>query len=175
MSNIGKNPIIIPANTKIEINNNNIIVIGKLGVLIEKIPSTIELKLEDGKLFIKTLNTDDTSLWGTYRSIINNMLIGVDKGFLFKLKVIGVGYRAFVENKYLKLKIGYTNLIKILIPSQIKVKCINNTSIYLYGINLQQIKLFASTVRSFKKPDPYKGKGILFDNEQINFKEGKKK
>nr|NP_066345.1 ribosomal protein L6 [Malawimonas jakobiformis]AAG13712.1 ribosomal protein L6 [Malawimonas jakobiformis] len=172
MSNIGKNPIMIPNNVKIEIINKYLIVIGNLGVLIKKMPDTIELLKSNNRLFIKTKNF---SLWGTYRMLINNMVIGVSKGFIIKLRLVGVGYRFFIENKHIKLKIGYTNMIKISIPNYIKVKSIKNTILYLYGLDLQKIKEYAYKIRLFKQPDPYKGKGILFENEIIHFKEGKKK
>ncbi|MCC2644455.1 MAG: rplF [Burkholderiales bacterium] len=172
MSHIGKNVIMIPDNIKIEINNNYLIVIGKLGILIKKIPEKIKLFKDQNKLVIKST---DRALWGTYRMLINNMIIGVNKAFIVKLKLVGVGYRVFIENRYIKLKLGYTNIIKIPIPNSIKVKCINNTILYLYGLDIQKIKEYAYQIRLFKQPDPYKGKGILFENEKINFKEGKKK
>jgi large subunit ribosomal protein L6 len=172
MSHIGKNPIMIPNNVKIELNNQYLIIMGKLGILIKKIPKEIELSKINNKLLVKTNNN---SFWGTYRMLINNMILGVNKGFIVKLKLVGVGYRFFIENKYIKLKIGYTNLIKIPIPNYIKVKSINNTMLYVYGLDLQKIKEFIYKIRLHKRPDPYKGKGILFENEIINFKEGKKK
>lgn len=172
MSNIGKNPIMIPNNIKIEITGKYLIVIGNLGVLIKKIPTQIELSKLNNKLFIKT---NDFSIWGTYRMLINNMVLGVSKGFIVKLRLVGVGYRFFIDNQYIKLKIGYTNMVRVLIPNYIKVKCIKNTILYLYGLDLQKIKEYAYKIRLLKQPDPYKGKGILFDNEVIHFKEGKKK
>jgi len=175
MSHISKNPIIIPNNIKIELNNNYLIVIGKLGIQIKKIPKEILIQNKNKKLYISVNSSKYKSIWGTYRMLINNMIIGVNKGFLIKLKIVGIGYRAYNDHKYLRLKIGRTNIVKLLIPSNIKIKCVKFTKIYLYGSNLQQIKLFAYKIRSFKKPDPYKGKGILFVNEVINFKEGKKK
>jgi large subunit ribosomal protein L6 len=175
MSHIGKNPIMIPENIKIEINNNYLIITGKLGILIKKIPENIDINIDNNKLLLKNQNNLNNALWGTFRVLINNMILGVTKGFIIKLRIVGVGYRSFIDNKYLKLKLGYTNIIKLSIPSNIKIKCIKNTIIYLYGLNLQQLKQFAFKIRSFKIPDPYKGKGILFDLEKINFKEGKKK
>jgi large subunit ribosomal protein L6 len=177
MSKIGKNPIIVPENIKIELNNNYIVVIGKLGVLIKKIPNDIDIKLNNNKLYI-TSNSNTKiaySNWGTLRVNVKNMITGVTQGFFIKLKVIGVGYRAYVENKYLKLKVGFSHIIKIPIIRKIKVKCIKNTKIYIYGIDLQKVTQIASKIRSYKKPDPYKGKGIRYEDEIVLLKEGKKK
>jgi len=175
MSHIGKNPIIIPNNIKIEINRDYLIIIGKLGIEITKLPKELKINKINNKLHISINSSQHQSLWGTYRMLINNMIIGINKGYIIKLKLVGVGYRAYNDNNYLKLKIGYTNIIKLKIPSGIKIKCVKFTKIYLYGSKLQQLKLFASLIRSFKKPDPYKGKGILYFNEVIHYKEGKKK
>jgi len=179
MSNIGKNYILIPNNTKVEINNQYIITVGKLGVLIKEIPEELVIKAHDNKLYLSTRYIESefrtaTSLWGTFRSIINNMLIGVSKGFTAKLNVLGIGYRVYTENNTIRLKLGYANTIKLPIPKDISVKCVGNNVIYIHGNDINSVKQYASYIRSYKKPDPYKGKGILFHDEKVIFKEGKK-
>lgn len=175
MSNIGKVPISIPTNIKIDVIDNYIIIQGKIGVIVNTIPTNLKLIRENNLLYIKIINNESYAMWGTFRTLINNAIIGVTKGYIIKLKMIGIGYKASMTKSILRLKIGYINTIKVFIPSEIKIKCVKNNIIYLYSSNLQQIKQIAASIRAYKKPDIYKGKGIRFADETVILKEGKKK
>nr|YP_009118089.1 ribosomal protein L6 [Malawimonas californiana]AJF22871.1 ribosomal protein L6 [Malawimonas californiana] len=175
MSNIGKIPILIPNDVNIMIVDNYITIQGNMGISVNSFPNGITIAQKNNLLYIKTINREYDAVWGTFRSLIKNMIIGVTKGYIIKLKIIGIGYKASIIKNTLRLKIGYTNPMRIRIPLDVKIKCVRNTIIYLYSSNLQKIKEFATLVRSYKKPDPYKGKGIRFFNEVVVLKEGKKK
>jgi large subunit ribosomal protein L6 len=205
MSNIGKRLIQIPENVKIYINKKDSIIIfeGPLGKQDLKIPHELEISLiEDSLLnskFLKIVNAQITTikekitsekiktnnnLWGTFRSIVVNRIIGVSQGFQITLKIVGVGYRASLESlensndnykEKLILKLGFSHLIDLNIPKNISVKCIKPTRILLRSNHLEELMQYAALIRSFKRPEPYKGKGILYKGEKIRKKEGKKK
>jgi len=181
MSYIGKSPIKIPNNVNIDIVDNYIVVQGQLGIIINNVPNDLNITQENNLLYINLKNNNIVnnkktySMWGTCRSLINNAIIGVTRGYIVKLKMIGIGYKASMSKSYLRLKIGYTNVVKINIPSDIKIKCVRNNIIYIYGFDLQRVKQMSMLIRSYKKPDIYKGKGIQLYNEVLNLKQGKKK
>lgn len=175
MSRIGKKEIIIPHDTEITINNTNIVVKNKDKKMSYTISKLIEVEKIDNKLIIKKkyYTQQAKAIHGLSRSIINNMIIGVCKGFEKKLIIEGVGYRAQMEGNNLLLNLGYSHPIKIETPQGLTIKVNNNTNILVSGINKEQVGQMAATIRSMRQPEPYKGKGIRYENEIIKRKVGK--
>ena len=175
MSRIGKLPIIIPNNVDVNWNGSEIIVKGKFGTLQTKIPETIGIQQDDSilKVSLKNEARNLRSLHGLYRTLINNMFIGVSEQFQLTLILKGVGYRAVVQGKELVLNLGYSHPVKIVIPNEITVEVVQNTTINLKSCDKELLGLFASNIRAWRRPEPYKGKGILYKGEQIIRKAGK--
>ena len=175
MSRIGKLPIKIPEDVGVNCLESNVTIKGKFGTLSTKIPNEIDINHKDNLLTLSVNNKTKTSkaLHGLYRTLINNMVIGVSEQFQITLMLQGVGYRAIVQNEILILNLGYSHPVKIDIPKEISVEVSQNTTINLKGCDKQQLGLFASNIRSWRKPEPYKGKGILYKNEIILRKAGK--
>lgn len=175
MSRIGKLPITIPNNVDVNYSESTIRVKGKFGELETKIPDAIEIIHEDNtlKVSLKTDGRDLRSLHGLYRTLINNMIIGVSEQFQLTLILKGVGYRAAVQKNEIVLSLGYSHPVKIEIPKDISVEVLQNTTINLKSCNKELLGLFASNIRAWRRPEPYKGKGILYKDEQIIRKVGK--
>ena len=175
MSRIGKLPITIPPNVDIQYNNSEMIVKGKFGTLQMIIPETINIQQDESKLKISLKNESRNlrSLYGLYRTLINNMIVGVSEQFNLTLILQGVGYRAAVQGKEIILNLGYSHPVKMKIPEPISVEVIQNTTINLKSCDKELLGLFASKIRAWRRPEPYKGKGILYKNEQIIRKAGK--
>ena len=175
MSRIGKLPINIPTNVNIKYNGKKIIVTGKFGTLQDRIPEVLVIEQNDKNLNItlKDKTRAGSALHGLYRTLINNMIIGVSEQFQLKLILHGVGYRANVDGHHLILNLGYSHHIKVKIPAGIVINVIQNTIIDMKSCNKAQLGLFAAQIRSWRAPEPYKGKGILYENETINRKVGK--
>ena len=175
MSRIGKLPITIPDNVDINYNGSEIIVKGKFGTLQTMIPSTIKIDHADSIVKVSVENNDRTtrSLHGLYRTLINNMVIGVSEQFQLTLVLKGVGYRAAVQGKEIVLNLGYSHPVNMAIPEDISVEVVQNTTINLKSCDKEKLGLFASNIRAWRRPEPYKGKGILYKGEQILRKAGK--
>lgn len=175
MSRIGKLPINIPENVAINYEGSEITVKGKFGTLQTKIPDVINITQNGGILNVGV--TEETrnvrSLHGLYRTLINNMVIGVSKQFDLTLVLKGVGYRAAVQGNEIILSLGYSHPVKIEIPRDISVEVVQNTTINLKSCDKELLGQFASNIRAWRQPEPYKGKGILYKNEQIIRKAGK--
>ena len=175
MSRIGKLPISIPKNVDIHYNNSEITVKGKFGTLKTQIPDVIFIKSDNSTLQVsskdKTRNV--RALHGLYRTLINNMIIGVSEQFQLTLILKGIGYRASVQNTKIVLNLGYSHPVEMTIPNDISVEILQNTTINLKSCNKELLGLFASKIRAWRLPEPYKGKGILYKGEQINRKAGK--
>jgi len=178
MSRIGNNPIKIPTEVSIQIEASNIIVKGKLGELVQEY-SGISLELNNDLLLLKrnSESKDHKSKHGLYRALIANMVEGVSKGFTKELELVGVGYRANCQGQKLDLSLGFSHNIIFEIASEVKVETTSekgkNPIIKLTSIDKQLLGYVASKIRSFRKPEPYKGKGIKFIGEQIRRKAGK--
>ena len=178
MSRIGNNPIKIPAEVSIQIEASKIIVKGKLGELVQEY-SGISLELNNDLLLLKrdSESKDHKSKHGLYRALIANMVEGVSKGFTKELELVGVGYRANCQGQKLDLSLGFSHNIIFEIASEVKVETTSekgkNPIIKLTSIDKQLLGYVASKIRSFRKPEPYKGKGIKFIGEQIRRKAGK--
>ena len=175
MSRIGKLPIIIPDNIEVNYNGSEIKVKGKFGTLKTQIPDIIEIQLDDSVLRVSLKNEARNlrSLHGLYRTLINNMIIGVSEQFQLTLILKGVGYRAVVQGKEIILNLGYSHTVKIDIPENISVEVVQNTTINLKSCEKELLGLFASNIRAWRRPEPYKGKGILYKDERIIRKAGK--
>jgi len=175
MSRIGKLPIKIPTTVDVTNNNSIITVKGKFGTLERTIPEIIGIEQTDGTLIvsIKKETRTNKALHGLYRTLINNMLIGVSEQFLITLVLQGVGYRASVQGKAFVLNLGFSHPVNIDIPEGITVEVVQNTTINIKACDKEQLGLFAAKVRAWRPPEPYKGKGILYKGEQILRKAGK--
>lgn len=175
MSRIGKLPIAIPQGVDVNYSNSEVVVKGKFGTLQTTIPDVIDLSQSDNQLQLnlKEQTRNVRSLHGLYRTLINNMIVGVSKQFDLTLELKGVGYRAAVQGKELVLSLGYSHPVKIEIPSDISVEVVQNTTINFKSCNKELLGLFAANVRSWRQPEPYKGKGILYKGEKIIRKAGK--
>ena len=175
MSRIGKLPIHIPKDVDVNYINPKMTVKGKFGTLEIKIPDVINIVQNDDQLNInlKEEKKNVRALHGLYRTLINNMVIGVSEQFDLTLILKGVGYRAAVQGKEIVLNLGYSHPVKIEIPKDISVEIVKNTTINLKSCNKELLGLFAANIRTWRQPEPYKGKGILYKNEQIIRKAGK--
>jgi len=175
MSRIGKLPITIPENVDINYSDSAITVKGKFGTLQTQIPDTIGIQQDESilKVSLKNEARNLRSLHGLYRTLINNMIIGVSEQFQITLILKGVGYRAAVQGKEIVLNLGYSHPVKMNIPDDISIEVVQNTTINLKSCDKEKLGLFASNIRAWRRPEPYKGKGILYKDEQIIRKAGK--
>ena len=175
MSRIGKLPISIPDNVDVIYTEPEITVKGKFGTLQIKIPTTLEILQEEKviKINIKENTRNLRALRGLYRTLLHNMVTGVSEQFKLTLILKGVGYRASVQGNEIILNLGYSHPVKLKIPDTISVDVVQNTTINLKSCDKELLGLFASNIRAWRKPEPYKGKGILYQNEQIARKAGK--
>lgn len=180
MSRIGNLPVIIPEGVQIEISDNNIITVkGKLGELKQAIDNSISVSVEESKIIVKRHSEQKAckSKHGLYRALIANMVKGVNEGFEIVQELVGVGYKAEANGQLLSLTLGYSHHIVLELPQEINVETITerakNTRIILKSVDKQLIGQVAAKIRSFKKPEPYKGKGIKFQGEEIRRKAGK--
>jgi large subunit ribosomal protein L6 len=175
MSRIGKQPVPIPAGVKIEIQGTNIKVLGKKGNLERNVRPEIEIVEQENTLVFNPKGSSKKVLafWGMTRSLVNNMVIGVDKGFSKKLMVEGVGYRASVNGNTLTLNVGYSSPVNFSLPAGIVATVDKDNSITLEGIDKELVGLIAAQIRAIRKPEPYKGKGIRYFDEHIVRKVGK--
>lgn len=175
MSRIGKLPITILDSVDVNYTDSRITVKGKFGTLQNQIPESIVIIEENGKLSvkIKEQKKDIRALHGLYRTLINNMIIGVSQQFDLTLVLKGVGYRAVVQGKEIVLNLGYSHPVKIDIPNDITVEVVQNTTINLKSCDKEALGLFAANIRAWRLPEPYKGKGILYKDEKIIRKAGK--
>jgi large subunit ribosomal protein L6 len=176
MSRIGNNPIPIPSGVKVDIQESKVFVTGPKGKLEREIRPEISIKEEDGNLVLETIDESKKSMAmkGLTRSLVNNMVVGVSAGFQKKLIVEGVGYRMSVEGASLTLNVGYSNPVKFKLPTGVTATMMDKTSIVmLESIDKELLGLTAARVREVRKPEPYKGKGIRYENEHIVRKVGK--
>lgn len=175
MSRIGKLPITIPDAVDVNLNGSELTVKGKFGTLEITIPDTIGIQQEENILTVSLKNNSRNlrALHGLYRTLINNMIVGVSEQFELTLILKGVGYRAAVQGKEIVLSLGYSHPVNIEIPETVSVEVVQNTTINLKSCDKELLGLFASNIRAWRRPEPYKGKGILYKNEQILRKAGK--
>jgi large subunit ribosomal protein L6 len=177
MSRIGKAPITVPKGVEVKQSGSSMEVKGPKGALSQAIPSGIALQIDGGVITVK--RQDDTkpmrSLHGLLRTLIANMVTGVTEGFSKRLEIVGIGYRANLQGRNLQLSLGYSHPINYAIPDGIEVAVDKQTAITVTGVDKQKVGQVAAEIRSFKKPEPYKGKGIRYVGEQVRRKAGKAK
>ncbi|NLC97388.1 MAG: 50S ribosomal protein L6 [Erysipelotrichaceae bacterium] len=176
MSRIGNKAITIPEDVEVSISDSNEVTVkGPKGTLTRQFSPLMEIKIEDGTIVVIRENEEKQTkqLHGTTRALINNMIEGCHKEFTKELEIVGIGFRANVANNNLNLHIGYSHDIVMPIEEGLTVVCPTATTITVSGIDKQRVGEFAANIRNHRKPEPYKGKGIRYKNEQIRRKEGK--
>ena len=177
MSRVAKNSIKIPEGTSCIFNNNILTIKGKLGETNLRINHKFTIKNENNEIYVLPLNENDKSnpMWGTTRAHVSNSILGIVSGFSKTLELHGTGYKASVAGSNLTLQVGYSHDIKYDIPKDVKVECPKPNIIKISSSNKELLGTVAAKIRSFRKPEPFKGKGIKYENEFIFRKEGKKK
>jgi large subunit ribosomal protein L6 len=175
MSRIGKQPIAVPPKVKVEIKGQQVAVEGPKGKLTWELPQRTTLKVQDGNLVVSRAGDDAKAkaLHGMSRALLNNMVRGVTEGFVKKLEIQGVGFKASVQGTNVNMSLGFSHPIVYPIPAQIKVTVEENTKITIEGPDRQVVGQVASELRSFYPPEPYKGKGVRYAGEHVVRKEGK--
>ncbi len=177
MSRIGKKPVSLPDGVTATVDGQTVSVKGPKGELQTRLVDVVSVELKDGAVVVKNRNNSklSRSAWGMSRTLVANLVTGVTEGFSKTLLINGVGYRAAVEGKGLSLNLGYSHPVVYDIPEGIDIKTPKPTEIVISGINKQQVGQVAAEIRQWRKPEPYKGKGIKYADEYIFRKEGKKK
>ena len=177
MSRIGKQPITVPAKVQVTINANEIVVKGPLGTLTQAASRDVTIKQEGAVLTLAAANDSKqaNAMSGTLRAILNNRVIGVEKGFEKKLNLVGVGYKAQAQGAKLNLALGYSHPVVHTMPEGIKCETPLPTEILIKGVDKQKVGQVAAVVRGYRPPEPYKGKGVRYSDEVIVLKETKKK
>lgn len=177
MSRIGRYPVAIPQGVTVEVSGGKLTAKGKLGNLSIPLSAEVNATVKDGKVSFepKTESKRARMHWGTMRALTNNMVVGVSRGFTQNLEIEGVGYRAAVQGKNLVLQLGFSHEVAFPIPADIKITAEKPTSITISGTDRQRVGQVAAVIRAFRRPEPYKGKGIRYGAETVRRKEGKKK
>jgi large subunit ribosomal protein L6 len=178
MSRIGKQPVAVPGGVKVEIAGQQLTASGKLGKQTLRVHPDIAVKMEGDKVVLspRSMSKRTRALWGTSRALVNNTVAGVATGFTENLEINGVGYRAALEGKTLNLQLGFSHDVKFPLPEGVSVKIGDKqAAISITGADRRLVGQVAAEIRAFRKPEPYKGKGIKYAAEKIRRKEGKKK
>lgn len=177
MSKMGRKAIELPEGVSCSMSDNKLAVTGKLGSLDLLLNENVKVQLEDKQLVVSPSNSSVTAkkMWGTFRALVNNMVLGVSHGFTKKLEITGVGYRVNLKGNTLVMQLGFSHDVEMPIPEGLKVTTPDATHIDIFGIDKQKVGSMASLIRKMKKPEPYKGKGFKYVGETILRKEGKKK
>lgn len=177
MSRVGQKTVAIPSGVTVDIQDKFIKASGKVGSLTLPLTSHVKISKEGDALAVEpaTKSKESRSMWGTTRNQLSNLVNGVAKGFTVNLELVGVGYRAAVQGKEIILQLGYSHEIKYPIPQGITVTSEKPTTLSIFGADKQQVGQVAAEIRAYRKPEPYKGKGVKYENERIVRKEGKKK
>ena len=177
MSRIANNPVGIPSGVEVFLNGRELSVKGSKGTLEMTVDNQVDIKHEDDVLKFSAANNGKKSgaLAGTYRSLVNNMVVGVSEGFTKALQLQGVGYRARAQGKKLNLTLGFSHPIEYEIPNGIEVETPSQTEVVVKGIDKQLVGQVSAEIRAFRPPEPYKGKGVRYANEYVKRKEAKKK
>ena len=176
MSRIGKKPIVIPKGVEVKIENDNTVTVkGSKGMLTYKFHPNMKIKVEENQIIVERPNDEsfNRALHGTTRALLNNMVKGVTEGFTEELEIVGIGYRGAVKGKTLELTLGYSHPVVYEIPEGIQITMEGTNIIKVSGIDKQKVGQVAAKIRSFREPDPYKGKGIRYKGEVIKLKAGK--
>ncbi len=177
MSRIAKSPISVPAGVDVSISGQEVSVKGAKGSLAFSVHPLVKVSQSDGVMRVETTrdNKQGWALAGTTRALVNNMVIGVSTGFQRKLELVGVGYRAQAKGKVLNLSLGFSHPVDFSVPEGVTIETPSPTEIVVSGSDKQQVGQVAAEIRSYRPPEPYKGKGIRYSNEHVVRKEAKKK
>lgn len=177
MSRIGKEPVSIPANVEVILSSSDVLIKGPLGQLQRDLNSNVIVERDGDALLVKVANTSSqaNAMSGTMRALIANMIQGVTGGFEKKLSLVGVGYRAQATNEVLNLTLGFSHPIIYKMPEGVKIETPTQTEVLIKGIDKQKVGQVAAEVRAYRKPEPYKGKGVRYADEVVVMKEAKKK
>ena len=177
MSRIGKHPVTIPSGVDVQFNGSDITVKGSKGVLSMSFVEDVVVERKDDQIWVKprTKSNRSRQMWGLQRTLLNNLVEGVSNGFTRTLEIVGVGYRAAVQGRVLKLSLGFSHDVDFPIPEGIDIKTPSPTVIEISGADKQQVGQVAAVIRSYRRPEPYKGKGVKYSDETVFRKEGKKK
>ena len=177
MSRVGKYPVPIPQGVQITLQGRTLVAKGKLGELKLPLTDDVDVEVQDNQVAVKPRRDDRRSrtMWGTTRSLVNGVVTGVSTGFTKNMEISGTGYRAAVQGKDLVLNLGYSHEVRYPIPEGIKITCERPTAVRVEGADKQRVGQVAAEIRAYRGPEPYKGKGIKYEGEQILRKEGKKK
>lgn len=177
MSRIGKIPVAVPANVKVAVTPGLVAVEGPLGKLQQSLMAIVGVNFDEaGKRLVVTRDGESRqarAAHGLTRALVRNMIEGVTKGYEKKLEIVGVGYLAAIQKNNLQLRVGYANEVHLPIPTGLTVTCPDQTHIVIKGIDKQKVGQFAAEVRAVRKPEPYKGKGVRYEGEQVRRKAGK--
>lgn len=177
MSRIGKRPVALPDGVTAEIQGSELSVKGPKGILTMSLIDDISYKIEDGEIVVKPANDTKRAraYWGMQRTFVANLVDGVSEGYTKVLEITGVGYRAQIQGKMLKLQLGFSHDVDYAVPEGIDIKTPDQTTVEISGIDKQKVGQVAAEIRKWRKPEPYKGKGIKYRGEYVFRKEGKKK
>jgi len=177
MSRVGKYPVEIPQGVQVAIAGGMLTAKGRLGEMKLRLTDHVEAKVEDGKVVVQPQGDEQQSrvMWGTTRALVANMVKGVSTGYTKSMEITGTGYRAAVQGKNLELSLGFSHPVVYPVPEGIKITCERPTAIKVEGVDKRLVGQVAAEIRSFRPPEPYKGKGVRYTDEQIRRKEGKKK
>ena len=177
MSRIGKNPVVVPDGVDIAIVGQQVTAKGKLGELSALLTDDVDISREENLVLVKPRGNSPRArkMWGTARSVINNLVVGVSEGYSRNLEINGVGYRAALQGNELVMQLGFSHEVRHAVPEGITIKCPDQTHITIEGADKQKVGQTASEIRAYRPPEPYKGKGVKYADEYILRKEGKKK
>jgi large subunit ribosomal protein L6 len=177
MSRIAKYPVELPKGVEATLATDKITVKGPMGTLVQALTGQVTIEQDAGKLTFAAANDsrEAKAMSGTVRALVNNMVIGVSKGFERKLTLVGVGYRAQAQGEAVKLQLGFSHDVVHKMPAGVKVECPTQTEVIIKGANKQQVGQVAAEIRAYRSPEPYKGKGVRYADEKVVIKETKKK
>ena len=177
MSRVGKQPVALPSGVTVTVNGLDMAVKGSKGEMKMKLAPEVQIEVKDGKAWVHPISKSKRArtMWGTYRNQLNNMVQGVSQGYTVRLEILGVGFRAAADKNYLTMALGFSHEIKFAIPAGIEIKCEKPTNISISGYDKKLVGQVAAEIRSLRKPEPYKGKGVRKEGEYVRMKEGKKK
>ncbi|GKS68818.1 large subunit ribosomal protein L6 [Nitrosomonas sp. PY1] len=177
MSRVSNNPVLVPKNVEVSITPSEVIIKGPLGSLKQRLESNVSVEFDDSqiKIIAKDATKFSNAISGTTRALVANMVKGVSGGFEKKLLLVGVGYRAQATASMLNLTLGFSHPVDYIVPNGIKIETPSQTEILIKGIDKQKVGQTAAEIRAYRRPEPYKGKGIRYSDEIIVIKETKKK
>lgn len=175
MSRIGMKPVSVPAGVKVTINGKEVVTEGKLGKMTVILPEAVSAVVEDNEVKVSRVSDEgnNKALHGLFRSLIKNNIVGVSEGYKKELQIVGVGYKAVLAGTKLTLSLGYSHDIVYQVPEGIKIQITDATKLLISGVDKQLVGEVAASIRKFKKPEPYKGKGVRYSDEHVVIKPGK--